>query len=104
MRLPRNHLVETHTQFTRDFQLAPELFDVQQAQVVAEPVPVWLRMWQERWWQVGVLGLSLLLLTGVFIWQHRISRNSRGFHLFRAGFCCSRWCSSASTPKASCRW
>ncbi|WP_181298528.1 4Fe-4S binding protein [Pseudomonas sp. Q2-TVG4-2] len=86
VRLPRNHLVETHTQFTRDFQLAPELFDVQQAQVVAEPVPVWLRMWQERWWQVGVLGLSLLLLTGVFIWQHRISRNSRGFHLFRAGF------------------
>ncbi|NKQ10638.1 NosR/NirI family protein [Pseudomonas sp. SST3] len=86
VRLPRNHLVETHTQFTRDFQLAPELFDVQQAQVVAEPVPVWLRMWQERWWQVGVLGLSLLLLTGVFIWQHRISRHSRGFHLFRAGF------------------
>lgn len=86
VRLPRNHLVETHTQFTRDFQLAPKLFDVQQAQVVAEPVPVWLRMWQERWWQVGVLGLSLLLLTGVFIWQHRISRHSRGFHLFRAGF------------------
>lgn len=86
VRLPRNHLVATHTQFTRDFQLAPELFDVQQAQVVAEPVPVWLRMWQERWWQVGVLGLSLLLLTGVFIWQHRISQNSRGFHLFRAGF------------------
>ena len=41
---------------------------------------------QERVWQIGVLGVSLILLSGVFIWQHRISQHSRGFHLFRAGF------------------
>ncbi len=86
VKLQRNHLVETNTQFTREFQLDSALFDIQEAQVVAEPVPVWLRMWQERWWQVGLVGLALLLLTGVFIWQHRISRHSRGFHLFRAGY------------------
>lgn len=86
VKLQRNHLVETNTQFTRTFQLDPALFDIQQAQAVVEPVPVWLRMWQERWWQVGLVGLALLLLTGVFIWQHRISRHSRGFHLFRAGY------------------
>lgn len=86
VKLQRNHLVETNTQFTREFQLDPALFDIQEAQVVAEPVPVWLRMWQERWWQVGLVGLALLLLTGVFVWQHRISRHSRGFHLFRAGY------------------
>ena len=86
VKLQRNHLVETNIQFTREFQLDPALFDIQQAQVAAEPLPVWLRMWQERWWQVGLVGLALMVLTGVFIWQHRISRHSRGFHLFRAGY------------------
>ncbi len=84
--LRRNHLMETNVNFDHDFPLDRELFDIMEPVVEAKPVPVWMRMWQERWWQVGLLGLSLLLVTGVFIWQHRISRNSRGFHLFRAGF------------------
>lgn len=84
--LRRNHLVESNTHFMQDFQLDRDLFDVEQAQVAAEPTPVWLRMWQERWWQAGLVGLSLLVLICVFIWQHRISQHSRGFHLFRAGF------------------
>ncbi len=84
--LRRNHLVETKVDFTRDFQLDAQLFDIQEAKAEARPVPIWLRMWQERWWQVGLLGLSLMVLSGVFIWQHRISQQSRGFHLFRAGF------------------
>ena len=84
--LRRNHLVESKVDFTYDFQLDPELFDIQEATVEAKPVPIWLRIWQERWWQIGLLGLSLMVLTGVFIWQHRISQQSRGFHLFRAGF------------------
>ncbi|MHB0763710.1 4Fe-4S binding protein [Stutzerimonas sp. NM35] len=84
--LRRNHLVETKVDFTRDFQLDAQLFDIQEAKAEARPVPIWLRIWQERWWQVGLLGLSLMVLSGVFIWQHRISQQSRGFHLFRAGF------------------
>lgn len=84
--LRRNHLVETNASFTRDFQLDAQLFDIQEAKDEAKPVPIWLRMWQERWWQIGLLGLSLMVLTGVFMWQHRISQQSRGFHLFRAGF------------------
>ncbi len=84
--LRRNHLVESSTPITRDFQLDGELFDIAEAEAVVEPTPIWLRMWQERWWQIGVLGVALVLLTGVFVWQHRISRHSRGFHLFRAGF------------------
>ncbi|HCJ29092.1 MAG TPA: ferredoxin [Pseudomonas sp.] len=84
--LRRNHLVQSNTQLTRDFQLDRELFDIEEAQAAAEPIPVWLRMWHERWWQVSLLGLSLLMLTFVFLWQHHISRHSRGFHLFRAGF------------------
>jgi len=84
--LQRNHLVQSSTQFTRDFQLDQQLFNIEEAQIAAEPAPIWLRMWQERMWQIGVLVVSLILLSAVFIWQHRISRHSRGFHLFRAGF------------------
>jgi len=84
--LRRNHLVESNAQFTTAFQLDRELFTIEEAQAAAEPTPVWLRMWHERWWQVSLLGLSLLTLTFLFLLQHRISRHSRGFHRFRAGF------------------
>ncbi|MCQ4260427.1 NosR/NirI family protein [Stutzerimonas stutzeri] len=86
VKLRRNHLVESNTSLDRRFQLDADLFNIEQAREVVEPVPIWLRMWQERWWQISLLGASLLLLAGVFIWQHRISQHSRGFHLFRAGF------------------
>ena len=86
VQLRRNHLVETTVDFTRDFPLDAQLFDIAEPVVQAKPVPIWLRMWHERWWQVSLLGLSLIVLTGVFLWQHRISQRSRAFHLFRAGF------------------
>jgi NosR/NirI family nitrous oxide reductase transcriptional regulator len=86
VKLRRNHLVESNAQLTREFQLDADLFTIEQARAAVEPVPIWLRMWQERWWQISLLGAALMLLTGVFIWQARISRHSRGFHLFRAGF------------------
>lgn len=86
IKLRRNHLVESNMPLDRRFQLDADLFNIEQAREVVKPVPIWLRMWQERWWQISLLVASLLLLTGVFIWQHRISQHSRGFHLFRAGF------------------
>jgi NosR/NirI family nitrous oxide reductase transcriptional regulator len=84
--LRRNHLVASNSHFTRAFQLDQQLFDIQQAVAPVEPVPIWLRMWQERWWQIALLVGSLILLSGVFVFQHRISAHSRGFHLFRGGF------------------
>lgn len=84
--LRRNHLVESNSHFTRAFQLDQQLFDIQQAVAPVEPVPIWLRMWQERWWQIALLVGSLILLSGVFVFQQRISAHSRGFHLFRGGF------------------
>lgn len=86
VKLRRNHLVESNAQLTRELQLDADLFTIEQARAAVEPAPIWLRMWQERWWQISLLGAALMLLTGVFIWQARISRHSRGFHLFRAGF------------------
>tara|TARA_R110002051_G_scaffold95821_1_gene165833 strand:- start:7276 stop:9384 length:2109 start_codon:yes stop_codon:yes gene_type:complete len=84
--LKRNPLVEDNALFTQALTLDPALFDIQPPPAVAKPKPIWLRMWQERGWQVGITLLALVLLTGVFVFQQRISRHSRAFHLFRGGF------------------
>lgn len=84
--LKRNPLVEDNAIFTQALTLDPALFDIQQPQAVAKQVPIWLRMWQERSWQVGITLLALVLLSGVFVFQQRISRHSRAFHVFRGGF------------------
>src|SRR5690606_40162606 len=67
------------------FEPDPALFKIHPLSA-AKPVPVWLRLWQERWWQLALLGSALLLLSLVFTFQHRISRHSRAFHLLRGGF------------------
>ncbi|PCC98230.1 NosR/NirI family protein [Halopseudomonas pelagia] len=84
--LKRNPLVEDNAIFTQALTLDPALFDIQPPQAVAKQVPIWLRMWQERSWQVGITLLALVLLSGVFVFQQRISRHSRAFHVFRGGF------------------
>ncbi|GGD01303.1 NosR/NirI family protein [Halopseudomonas salina] len=84
--LRRNPLVESSAPFTHPLTLDSTLFDIQAAPAVHKPVPVWLRMWQERGWQVGLTLLALVLLSMVFMFQHRISRHGQAFHVFRAGF------------------
>jgi NosR/NirI family transcriptional regulator, nitrous oxide reductase regulator len=84
--LQRNHLVRSEASLTTALSLDPELFEILEPPPPSKPVPVWLRMWQERWWQVVILVLALGLLSWIFLDQQRFSRNSRGFHRLRAGF------------------
>lgn len=84
--LKRNPLVEDNAIFAKPLTLDPDLFDIQLPPALVKPKPIWLRMWQERAWQVGITLLALVLLTGVFLFQKRISRHSRAFHVFRGGF------------------
>lgn len=84
--LQRNHLVESQLVLEHPFEPDPALFDIHQPEASATPAPVWLRMWQERWWQVALLGAALVLLSLIFTFQHRISRHSQVFHWLRAGF------------------
>ncbi|MEH6500226.1 MAG: 4Fe-4S binding protein [Pseudoalteromonas distincta] len=84
--LKRNPLVEDNAALSKTLTLDPALFDIQPPAAMAQATPIWLRMWQERAWQVGITLLALVLLTGVFLFQHRISRHSRAFHVFRSGF------------------
>lgn len=84
--LRRNPLVESSTSFTHPLTLDSALFDIQTPPAARKPVPVWLRMWQERSWQIALTLLALALLSTVFIFQQRISRHGRAFHVLRAGF------------------
>lgn len=84
--LQRNHLVESQLVLEHPFEPDPALFEIHQPSVADKPAPVWLRLWQERWWQLALLGSALLLVSLVFTFQHRISRHGRAFHLLRGGF------------------
>lgn len=84
--LRRNHLVESQLVLEHPFEPDPALFEIHQPNAASKPAPVWLRLWQERWWQLALLGAALLLLSVVFTYQHRISQHSRAFHLLRGGF------------------
>src|SRR5690606_33084255 len=64
--LRRNHLVESQLVLERPFEPDPALFEIYQPGAAATTAPVWLRLWQERWWQLALLGGALLLLSLIF--------------------------------------
>ncbi|MEH6493039.1 4Fe-4S binding protein [Halopseudomonas sp.] len=84
--LRRNPLIEQQTAFTTPLTLDAKLFALQTPVAAAKPTPVWLRMWQDRAWQVVLLVVSLIMLCVVFVKQRQVSEHSRAFHLFRGGF------------------
>lgn len=84
--LQRNHLVSSATSVSVPLAVDLNLFELKEPPPPARPVPMWLRMWQERWWQVTLLLAALGLLTYVFVRQHELSRNTRRFHKLRAAF------------------
>lgn len=51
-----------------------------------EPPPEWLLAWKDRWLDLTVLGLSLILLSVVLARPRWISRDARRLRLFRLGF------------------
>lgn len=46
----------------------------------------WVIIWKGRFWEVVVLSLSLVLLTAIMVYQHRLSRYPKLFHRLRWGF------------------
>ena len=79
--LKRNHLIRDQAEFSSSYQLPEHLFDIVE---IKEEVrtPLWLKLWQDRWWQVAVVVLSLVLLVYVFVRQDQFSRY-HWFHQFR---------------------
>ena len=74
--------------FEGQYQLPDYLLE-QPAPVAAEmeaDLPVWVSIWQQRSFQIGVLISSLLLLTGIIFFQDWLVRYPRLLHNLRRGF------------------
>ncbi|MDI3326512.1 4Fe-4S binding protein [Pontibacterium granulatum] len=82
----RNHLIRDQASFSDSYVLPEYLFEKVEVAEVAAPDPLWLRIWKDRVVDISVLMIALVILTGLFIWQHRMTRHSTWFHRFRWGF------------------
>lgn len=82
--LARNHLIRDQAELSDSYQLPAELFDIQEL-VEEKPMPLWQRLWLDRWLQITGLVLTLLVVSAAFIWQHRLSSHRRLFHRLRWG-------------------
>ncbi len=47
---------------------------------------LWQRIWRDKQIEIAVLGVMLLVLTGVFFFQVQATRNARAFYWFRIGY------------------
>ncbi|KIC09642.1 FMN-binding protein [Leisingera sp. ANG-M1] len=52
----------------------------------AAKAALWQRIWKDRTVEIGVLGVMLLVLTGVFFFQFQATVNARTFYWFRIGY------------------
>lgn len=52
----------------------------------AAKAALWQRIWKDRTVEIGILGVMLLILTGVFFFQFQATKNARAFYWFRIGF------------------
>lgn len=84
----RGRLFETvNANFPSEYRL-PESFFIYSEGVddVPQRDAPWVIIWKGRIWEVVVLSLSLVLLTGIMVFQHRLSRYPKLFHRLRWGF------------------
>ncbi len=84
--LNRNHLIRDQASFSDSYSLPEYLFEKVELPQMQVPDPLWLRIWKDRVGDIAVLAVALLILTGLFIWQHRVTRHSVWFHRFRWAF------------------
>ncbi|UWQ89708.1 NosR/NirI family protein [Rhodobacteraceae bacterium M382] len=47
---------------------------------------LWQRIWKDKTVEIGILGVMLLVLTGVFFFQFQVTMNARAFYWFRIGY------------------
>jgi polyferredoxin len=67
----------------------PERYIRAPAEPVAErSLPLWQRVWQERTVDIAILGVALIVLTGILVFQDAIVRRRRLHFWLRLGFLC----------------
>lgn len=71
------------TRFRADYSI-PEAYVDRPAPAVERPI--WVQVWYEKAFQIGVLGVGLLVLTGVMLFQDVLVRYPRILEPLRIGF------------------
>jgi len=64
---------------------APVVVEDATAEAAAKSA-LWQRIWKDKTVEIGVLGVMLLVLTGVFFFQFHATMNARAFYWFRIGY------------------
>ncbi|NVK15157.1 MAG: regulatory protein NosR [Rhodobacteraceae bacterium] len=64
---------------------APKVVEDETGEAAAKAA-LWQRIWKDRTLEIGVLGVMLLVLTGVFFFQFQATANARLFYWFRIGY------------------
>lgn len=81
--LVRNHLIQDKVSFSDSYVLPELYFDKPEQSEVAAPQPLWQRLWQGRWLEIVLLSLLLVVVTLVFVYQHRLSARAVLFSRLR---------------------
>ncbi|MGJ8527397.1 4Fe-4S binding protein [Maritalea sp.] len=66
--------------------VAPQAIAVDQTEDQAARAALWKRIWQEKQFEIIVLGAMLAVLTATFFFQKQFTRNARFFYWFRMSF------------------
>ena len=82
--LARNHLISDSATFLSHYQLPDSEWEPVQIDT-AKPLPLWIKLWMDRWVSVCILLIGLTVLIVSFIKQDRLSR-WKHFHAFRWGY------------------
>ena len=64
---------------------APKVVEDDTGEAAAKAA-LWQRIWKDRTLEISVLGVMLLVLTGVFFFQFQATANARTFYWFRIGY------------------
>lgn len=86
--LSRNHLVQDRVVMEIPVGFSADLFEAAEVapSFLNERQPVWISLWQQRWWQISILVIALTVLTVFFARQKTLSRHPKLVHRFRWAF------------------
>ncbi|WP_166267651.1 NosR/NirI family protein [Marinobacter caseinilyticus] len=84
--LPRNHLVVDRLSLRSPLALPQDMFELVAPPKEQYRQPAWIGLWLDRWLQITMLVISLVVLTVFFSRQAYFSRYPKRVHRFRWGF------------------
>ncbi len=83
VRRPSGPLDTEFSRFSADYSV-PEAYIERPEPLVEEPI--WVQVWRDKAFQIGILGAGLLVLTGIMLFQDVLARHPRVLNPLRQGF------------------